>query len=314
MGETDRYSDYKQPGKKFTLGYEGNSLVALFAINIIFFILLLSIKVIYNYTDTDIFLFRAHVIQYFELPANLSTLVYRPWTILTFMFSDVSVMSILSNMLWLWMFGFIFQELTGNQKLIPLYIYGGLTGALFFIVACYSLPSVKPFVTQAFSFGSYSSVMAIAIGTTFLAPDYRVLKNINRGIPIWVITLLYVIIDLAGASRYPFPVAVIISHIGGGLAGFIFIYLLRRGNDGSIWMNDLYNWFMNLFNPAKPQKNISVKEKIFYNAGNRQPYKKNAIVTQQRVDEILDKISQKGYHFLTDEEKNILKRASEEEL
>jgi len=37
-------------------------------------------------------------------------------------------------------------------------------------------------------------------------------------------------------------------------------------------------------------------------------------VTQQRIDEILDKINQKGYHFLTDEEKELLKRASEEDL
>jgi hypothetical protein len=29
---------------------------------------------------------------------------------------------------------------------------------------------------------------------------------------------------------------------------------------------------------------------------------------------VLDKISQKGYHFLTEEEKNILKRASEEDI
>ena len=36
-------------------------------------------------------------------------------------------------------------------------------------------------------------------------------------------------------------------------------------------------------------------------------------VTQNRLDEILDKINQKGYHFLTDEEKSFLKKASEDE-
>jgi hypothetical protein len=36
-------------------------------------------------------------------------------------------------------------------------------------------------------------------------------------------------------------------------------------------------------------------------------------VTQQRIDEILDKINQQGYRFLTDEEKDILKRAADEE-
>ena len=36
-------------------------------------------------------------------------------------------------------------------------------------------------------------------------------------------------------------------------------------------------------------------------------------VSQKRIDEILDKINQQGYRFLTDEEKEILKRASEDE-
>ena len=34
---------------------------------------------------------------------------------------------------------------------------------------------------------------------------------------------------------------------------------------------------------------------------------------QKRIDEILDKINLKGYRFLTDEEKEILRRASEDD-
>jgi len=88
--------------------------------------------------------------------------------------------------------------------------------------------------------------------------------------------------------------------------------LLRKRIDTSAWINSLYRWAINLFNPDKSNKNNSVKEKVFYNAGNRSPYHKTSNVTQQRVDEILDKISQKGYSYLTKEEKEILKKASEE--
>ena len=68
------------------------------------------------------------------------------------------------------------------------------------------------------------------------------------------------------------------------------------------------------FDPDKKNNSASLKEKVFYNTDGRKPYKKTANVTPQRVDEILDKINQKGYHLLTDEEKNILKRAAEEDL
>jgi hypothetical protein len=45
------------------------------------------------------------------------------------------------------------------------------------------------------------------------------------------------------------------------------------------------------------------------------PYTKTATnVTQQRIDDILDKINQKGYNSLTQEEKDILSRASKDDL
>ena len=68
-----------------------------------------------------------------------------------------------------------------------------------------------------------------------------------------------------------------------------------------------------LFNPEKQKKQKSKKDEFYYNVSNTQPYKKIPNITQKRIDEILDKINQQGYRFLTSEEKDILKRAAEEE-
>ena len=312
MGESDRYSDFRQPRKRLSLGQDGNALMGLFTINIIFFLLLLTLKVVYFFfqkTEVD---FYSGVLQYFEMPAQLTRLSERPWTVLTYMFSHVSAMQLLSNMLWLWAFGFIFQELTGNKKLIPVYIYGGLTGGLIFILANYLIPPLRPSVSEAVLLGSNAATMAVAVATTTLAPDFRFFRNLNGGIPIWVLTLIYILIDFAGIASL--SAAFSLSHVGGAVAGFLFIYLLRKDIDGSIWMNNFYNWFMNLFNPNKKNENVNIKEKVFYNTEGRKPFKKTPNITPQRVDEILDKINQKGYHLLTDEEKNILKRAAEEDL
>ena len=310
MGESDRYPEYKQPKKRLTLGNDGNALVALFSLNVIFFLLLITIQVVYFFFQANEAAFATQIVQYFEMPAQLTKLSERPWTILTYMFSHTGVMHILSNMLWLWAFGFILQELTGNKKLIPIYIYGGLAGALAFIMANYLIPPLHPFIGSASLMGANAATMAVAVATTTLAPQYRFFKNLNGGIPIWVLTLIYVLIDIAGVASL--GAAFSLSHLFGGLAGFIFIYLLRKKIDGSVWMNSLYNWFMQLFNPHKKNTGNPLKEKVFYNAGGRKPFHKTSNITQQRVDEILDKINQKGYHFLTAEEKDILKRASEE--
>jgi membrane associated rhomboid family serine protease len=314
MGESDRYRDYRHPRNRMTLGQDNNALMALFVLNVIFFLLLLFIKVIYFYFQTSPVLYNTQVLQYFELPAQLTKLSDRPWTILTFMFCHTAppVMELISNMLWLWAFGFIMQELTGNKKIIPLYIYGGVAGAILFIIANYAFPSLKDGIEYSSLIGANASIMAIAMAVTTLAPNYRIFKNIGNGIPIWILTTAYVLIDLS--SVFTINAAYCISHFGGALAGFLFVYFLRKGKDGSIWMNNLYNWFMNLFNPEKKNIRPSVKEKVFYNTGSRQPYKKSVNITQHRVDEILDKINQQGYHLLTDEEKNILKRAAEEDL
>jgi membrane associated rhomboid family serine protease len=312
MGEADRFSDYRRPRRRLTLGDDGNALVGLVTINIIFFLTLMVIQVVYFFFQAESSLFNQQVVQYFAMPAQLTKLSERPWTVLTYMFSHTNVIQVLSNMLWLWAFGYILQELTGNKKLIPIYIYGGLAGALVFIASTYLIPALNPSISVASLMGGNAATMALATATTVLAPDYRFFRNLNGGIPIWVLTLVYLLIDFAGISSL--NAAYSLSHLGGAIAGFVFIVLMRKGYDGSAWMNKLYNWFMNLFNPSKRSVEGNIREKVFYNAEGRKPYKKTSNITQQRVDEILDKINQKGYHFLTDEEKNILKRAADEDL
>ncbi|HTB52072.1 MAG TPA: rhomboid family intramembrane serine protease [Ferruginibacter sp.] len=314
MGESDRYGEYKSPKKKiFNLGQEGNALVGLFTINVIFFIVLLTLQVVYNNFVADQSLYATQAVQYFELPAHLTKLSEKPWTFLVYMFSNIGILNMLSNMLWLWTFGYVLQDITGNNKIIPIYLYGGWLGGLFFIAASYLIPVLRPLAGSSFLLGSNAATMAIAVAVTVLAPGFRFFRHLNGGIPLWVLTAFFIAIDLLSLSSMG-DAAILSSHVGGGIAGFLFVYFLRRGKDGSIWMNSLYDWFMNLFNPHKKSNVHSIKEKVFYSVGNKNPYKKISTVTQQRVDEILDKINQQGYHFLTDEEKDILKRAAEADL
>lgn len=307
MGESDRYIDYKIKKQRFTLGQPDNALMWLFIFNVVFFLILLTIKAAISVNDNSIVVFNARVVKWFQLPGSLNNLGQRLWTVLTYMFSDVELFRAFSNMLWLWAFGSILQSMTGNKKIIPVYLYGGFAGALVFIVASYLIPANRAVIDSAALLGANASVMAVAVAATMIAPDYRFFRHIRGGIPIWILTAVYVLVDIGAVADK--PAAVPLAHIGGSVAGFLFVQLLRNGVDGSIWMNKLYSGFINLFNPDK--KGSSVKEKVFYDTGNRSPYNKTSNVTEKRVDEILDKISQKGYDHLSKEERDILKRASE---
>lgn len=306
MGESERYLDRRL--RKINLGDDNNALMALVAINAMIFISFGLIQIIYYLTQSSGTAFQYEILRWFIIPAKLPSLATLPWTIVTYMFVHVGVMYTLINMMWLWVFGAILQQQSGNSKIIPVYLYGGIAGAVIFVASSYAFPQLKSEVEYAFMLGGNASIMAIAVATTTLSPDYRLFKMLNGGIPLWILTILYIVIDMAASGGMAHQLA----HLGGGLAGFLFIVSMRRGYDGSVWMNKVYSWFMDLFNPDKKTGNSEkIKEKIFYNTKGQKPFIKRPAITQQRIDEILDKINQKGYNYLSEEEKSILKKARE---
>ena len=309
MGESERYIDYNK--RKISFGDDGNSLIMLICINAVLFVSLWFIEIVGLLMDQPKGYFDQNILPWFLYPGKLSVLAERPWTLLTYMFTHVSLIHVITSMLWLWVFGSIFQTITGNRKLIPVYIYGGVAGAIAFSLAINLVPALKANILFTTAYGANAATMAVAVATTALAPDYRFFRMLNGGIPLWILTLLYVAIDFAGISQG--NGAFHISHLAGGLTGFFFVFSLRKGSDWSLWMNRFYDYIMNLFNPNKPKvSKARIKEKVFYKTGNQKPFVKTTNITQKRIDEILDKINIQGYHLLTDEEKNILKRAGED--
>lgn len=297
--------------KRMMLGQDGNHLVNLIVTIAVVFLVFKLIFVIYSIAELKQEAFYSHIFDWFTLPADFTKMTLRPWTLLTYMFMHDGVFHVLGNLLWLWAFGYIMQDLAGNGKIIPVFLYGGLAGGIFFVLAYNLIPSLARGAELNTLQGASAGVMAIAVATTMLAPDYRIFPMLNGGIPLWVLTLIFVIIDFA-----TLPVSNTgghLAHIAGGAMGFLFIYQMRRGNDWSLWMNNFFDWITTLFNPDKPKKAPPAKQKYFYKVGKTSPYRKVPHVTQKRIDEILDKINQKGFRFLTDEEKEILKRASEDD-
>lgn len=297
--------------KKMMLGQDGNALVQLIVINAVLFVILKFIYVIYVLNSLKTDAFYNNILNWFVLPASLEKLSTRPWTLLTYMFADQQLFRFVANMLWLWGFGYVLQDMTGNRKLIPVYIYGGLGGAVLYLLAYAVVPSLQAHVSSAILVGANPGVIAVAVATTTVAPDYRIFPMINGGIPLWILTLIYLLINFSSIS-YGDSGAYIV-NLAGAATGFFFIYQLRKGHDGSVWMNNFFDWCNDLFNPNKKLKPRSPKDEFYYKVSGTQPYKKIPNITQQRIDEILDKINQQGYRFLTDDEKEILKRAADEE-
>lgn len=302
---------YKQ---KITLGQSDNALILLIAICLIAYVGLAFMKAVSYFTyqqDLALPFFNKNVLGLFVLPADTDKLLSKPWTIITHMFVHDNVWKVFTNMIWLWAFGYIMQDITGNKKIIPVFIYGALGGAIAFLVAANLMPSLKeqlPFVT---TMGASAGVMAVAITTTMIAPGYKIFPLLSGGMPLWVLTAFYVVTSLLTIS-FSDTINIII-NVAGALTGFLFIFFLRRGYDWSNWMSNFFDWFGNVFNPDKQSKNKNLKDELFYKSTSA-PYIKTPNVTTQRVDEVLEKVHQMGYDHLSEEEKDLLRRASEDDI
>jgi membrane associated rhomboid family serine protease len=297
--------------KRMVLGQDGNALVQLLVVNAVLFVALKFIYVIYLVVPLRMDSYYQNIFDWTILPADLHKFLTRPWTLFSYMFADRLVLRFIANMFWLWSFGYILQDLTGNRKLVPIYLYGGIVGGICYILAYHLFPQLHSAMPHATLFGANPAVVAVAVATTAVAPDYRIFPMINGGIPLWILTVVFALVNFSSISYG--NSGDYVANLASAAMGLLFIYQMRKGRDWSVWMNAMFEWINNLFNPLRKARIKSAKDEFFYNVSRKQPFKKIPNITQKRIDDILDKINQQGYRFLTDEEKDILKRAAEKE-
>ncbi len=292
----------KEYKERISLGQSNNALTRLLIVNLVVFIIFIFLKVMFYFLyredgEADR-LFNERILSLFTLPASFSELGSKPWAVVTSFFVQIEIWPMISHMLWLWTFGYIMQDLTGNKKIVPVFIYGGLAGSIGFLAVYNLVPSLQDQLPYAVNYGAMSAVTALVVATTMVSPGYRIFPLLKGGIPLWILTAFYFLVSIATAPT--FTIAGYTPLFSGAVAGFLFMALLRQGLDGSDWMNNFYDWMNNLFNPDKPKKGKSIKDELFYRSSST-PYTKSPHITQQRVDDILDKINQKGFNSLKQE-------------
>jgi membrane associated rhomboid family serine protease len=276
--------------RKMLLGEDSNALVFLFAVNMLIFILINFIKIVYYLTDAPIEQFQFQIVEWFSMPSTFANLLHKPWTFFFHFFSQYSFWQLVSSMIWLWSFGYILQDLSGNNHVIPIYMYAGMFGALTFLGTALIAANVyQPLL------GAGAGVMGIAVATTTLAPKYKLFPLVNGGIPLWILTVVFVLLDFSSASAVT---PVLTSHVVSALVGFLYIKQLQRGRNLGDWMIRFYHWGNNLFAPAE-----------FKNSSNTGAKSSSQ---EEKLNNILDKMNLVGYDNLSAQDKAFLKDASKE--
>lgn len=245
--------------------------------------------------------------EYLELPAYVPQLLSRPWTLFTYMFLHNGVLHLLFNMLWLYWFGQLFLSFFSARHLRGLYLLGGLCGGLFYLLAYNVFPYFIPYIYGSYLLGASASVLAVVVATAVREPEYRVNFMFIGAVRLKYVALFMVVTDLLfvtsgnGGGH--------IAHLGGALAGWWFVWSLRKGTDVTKWINVVLDWFAGGFSIKLKPKKPKMKA---HRGGRADDYDYNARKKQQseEIDRILDKLKQSGYSSLTNEEKKRLFDAS----
>jgi membrane associated rhomboid family serine protease len=275
----------------------GSSLTRLIYVNIALFLIITVTGILgFLLVNPEIL---DSTIRFLSVPSSLKTLLLRPWTVITYMFTHKDVLHILVNLLWLYWFGRIFLEYLDQKKLVAVYLLGGLSGAIIYVVSYNIFPAFAGVVGNSIPLlGASASVMAIVVAIAAYVPDYTVNLFLFGRIKIkyiaLVIFILTSIIDFSANSGGK------LAHIGGALFGYFYTLSYRQGRDLAKWFNNIIDSIVTVF---KPKKKLRVTHK---KPSNEYEYNKIKVENQARINKILDKISKGGYDSLTREEKELL--------
>jgi membrane associated rhomboid family serine protease len=280
--------------------------VQLIFINVVVFLVLAVLYVFSTAAGFSPFFESVHA--QLAIPAPFLSFLVKPWTIITYSFVHdlTGIFHILFNMLAFYWFGKIFIEYLGSDKLIAVYVLGAIAGGISYLLVYNTIPFYIEKIPLHGMVGASAAVYAVLVATATLLPDYTFFLLFFGPVRIKYIALIYIVISFLGSVGG--NAGGNIAHLGGALIGFVYIKQLQVGVNWGGWITITLDWILGLFSTRS-------KVKVTYRSA--EPKAKASKMTtgpnkasQDEIDAILDKISDRGYESLSKEEKEKLFNAS----
>lgn len=262
----------------------------------------------------------AFVWNHLALNPGLPGVLLEPWQLVTYNFLHLStglggLIHILFNMLWLYWIGAEYEELHGDERMLALYIIGGVAGGVLTIILANLFPGAGLFSGTVH--GASASVVGLLMAVGVLYPYKKIRLFILGTWKLLYLVIGFLILDFLLALTG--SLSSVSAHWGGALGGFLFARAERTGVDVTSWtrmflggrkrkkkkegwIDRLERWLGGGEAPPSSSANTSSGSK---------PKGAPDRVAEEEIDRILDKISEQGYDALSDEEKRILHEASE---
>lgn len=243
-----------------------------------------------------------------------------PWQLITYQYLHGGFTHIFFNLLALWMFGMELENIWGTKRFAVYYTLSGIAAGLVHIFISPLLgASLAPTV------GASGSIMGVLLAFGLIFPDRPVMMfPIFFPIPARIFVLLYAGLDLVLGLTSASDGVAHFAHLGGALGGFL---LLRFGEplfrliDGKrSGTNRRRPEYVDVEYRDLPTDPLSTSRPVVHQIAEVPEPEGTPSrfvidgerMTQEQIDAILDKISQSGYHSLTEKEKYILYKVSQQ--
>lgn len=229
------------------------------------------------------------------------TTLFQPWRLLTYMFMHAGGFHLLFNMLWLWWLGRVVEETLGPRTFTTIYLGSGIGGALL-DVAFAQLLGIN------FVIGASGAVFGIMVAFAMLYPKMPIMLFLLPPIEARYVVAGLIALDLLFIGSSDNTARIV--HLGGAGIGYLLMKLHKGGADLTGWTLPFLRIYYRLKGAYSPGVNSTKKQgRGKRTAGGLRSVTDVEIMEEEEVselDDILEKISKKGYDGLTRAEKKKL--------
>lgn len=279
--------------------YNRNGIIHLIILLCVFYIFFHAVKVILIIISDNPGAVAGQMWPYIGL-GNFSEWIQKPWTLLSYSLVEEGILSMLTNLIWMYLFGSVVQTLIGYKEIIPLFFFSQIGIGILLILMSFVLPLPSGIYLK----GSDLGILSFASAAFFIAPKYRYYISQHFSFPLWVAIIIFILLRL-GLSNPPL-VYYILYLMTIGLA-WIYTNMVKRGVRIGQRVYKSLEKLNAKFDGDIKNPNPKNRLKVLKH-NNTSDYKNK----EETLNDILEKIHQKGIESLSKKEKETLEQISKE--